>query len=353
LVWAVEELPPVNWAVTNISHDGIWDKANGKLKFGPFFDASPRTLSYKVLPPLGFEGIGLLSGQASANGKSTPITGDSSITVTREHPADRNPADWRLTMDEATAYAAAWRAGDSWPIPPNPIPVDYVTRAAALWRGGETYRLDSTLGGPPLWWVYLNPTPFRQDVELTASGAVRSVAPTYVPGEPVDATLMVKGGTSVRAYAIEEKVPAGWQVHSWSDGGQLDTVNGLLKWGPFFDGADRTLRYTLISPSAGGHQTSVSGGVSFDGVLQRTAGPEHLQPGSRLLWQLKSNPPGWVLELRGSLADRHVIERSTDLVTWTPVCVVTNNTGTLELPSDQPPAGVGYYRARVVPENAP
>jgi outer membrane protein assembly factor BamB len=53
LVYAVEEVPPENWAVQGISDDGLWDGLTGKIKWGPFFDHAPRTLRYEVVPPAG------------------------------------------------------------------------------------------------------------------------------------------------------------------------------------------------------------------------------------------------------------------------------------------------------------
>jgi hypothetical protein len=80
------------------------------------------------------------------------------------HPADINPADGRITIQEASSYYTAWRNGvDKWnqtladgtevPRGPAPIPVTYVTRATFLWEQGEYYKLDPAAGVEPLWWV--------------------------------------------------------------------------------------------------------------------------------------------------------------------------------------------------------
>jgi len=56
-VWAVEESPPSHWTVatnaTDISHDGVYDAVNHKVKWGPFFDDKSRPLTYVVTPPSG------------------------------------------------------------------------------------------------------------------------------------------------------------------------------------------------------------------------------------------------------------------------------------------------------------
>jgi hypothetical protein len=69
------------------------------------------------------------------------------------HPADVNPPDNRLTLQEVIAYAAAYKRGQAWPEGPNPIPLDYMIRAATLYKRGESYRQDPSAGGPPLWWI--------------------------------------------------------------------------------------------------------------------------------------------------------------------------------------------------------
>jgi hypothetical protein len=67
------------------------------------------------------------------------------------HPADINN-DWRITIDEITAYGAAWKRGTAWPTGPSPILIDYLTNAGAMWKNGERYRYDSTKN-PPLCWI--------------------------------------------------------------------------------------------------------------------------------------------------------------------------------------------------------
>jgi sugar lactone lactonase YvrE len=47
-VYAIEDLPPPGWSVGNVSQNGSYDQAMGKIKFGPFFDATPRTLTYEA-----------------------------------------------------------------------------------------------------------------------------------------------------------------------------------------------------------------------------------------------------------------------------------------------------------------
>jgi hypothetical protein len=59
------------------------------------------------------------------------------------HPADTNLA-WTITPAEFNAYAAAWKSGQNWTNPPNPIPANYVTRAGYLMTNGEAYYYDGS-----------------------------------------------------------------------------------------------------------------------------------------------------------------------------------------------------------------
>ena len=44
--WAVDETPPAGWTVGQISDSGFFDTASGTIRFGPFFDGQPHTLTY-------------------------------------------------------------------------------------------------------------------------------------------------------------------------------------------------------------------------------------------------------------------------------------------------------------------
>ena len=47
----IDETPPTNWTVSNISHSGTWDTQSQKVKWGPFFNPSiPSTVSYDITP---------------------------------------------------------------------------------------------------------------------------------------------------------------------------------------------------------------------------------------------------------------------------------------------------------------
>ena len=149
--YSVEDSPPSGWTVSNISANGQWDDVNKKVKWGVFFDNSTRTLTYQVTPPIGETGAKSFSGDASFDGVNEVIGGDSMIELgALLHPADTG-LNFELSINEVTAYAAAWRSGQTWPIPPSPIPIEYPTNAGYLWRNGEAYHYDGTQIPPSCW----------------------------------------------------------------------------------------------------------------------------------------------------------------------------------------------------------
>ena len=121
--YAVEDSPPNGWTVTNINESGLWDSVNKKVKWGPFFDYNARTLTYQATPPVVETETKMFSGSASFDGMGVVVGGDSAIGVCSFHPAETN-YDYRIGMNEVTAYGSAWKTGQNWPTPPNPIPVE-------------------------------------------------------------------------------------------------------------------------------------------------------------------------------------------------------------------------------------
>jgi len=70
-VYAVEDQPPADWTVANISVGGAYDAANGKVKWGLFFDHNVRVLTYQVTPPSNAQGAVAFAGLASFDGMTT------------------------------------------------------------------------------------------------------------------------------------------------------------------------------------------------------------------------------------------------------------------------------------------
>jgi hypothetical protein len=82
----VEDRPPDDWVVSDISNSGSFDAPSMKVKWGPFFAPSiPTTLSYTLTPPPTAAGEQCFVGTASFDGLDQTIAGDA--CVAREIPA--------------------------------------------------------------------------------------------------------------------------------------------------------------------------------------------------------------------------------------------------------------------------
>jgi hypothetical protein len=252
-------------------------------------------------------------------------------------------------------------------MPPNPIPIDYVTRAAALWKGGECYEFDQTILNAPLWWVHcvgqasslsahvtsltrleelggkMPPEPAGIDACLT-----RQVPPVYVPGEPVPVTLRVMPPAGTLAYAIEEQAPADCVVNDISDGGEFDGSRRTVRWGPFLDNSPRQLTYEMIPTLAADRTLLLAGVASFDGCSRQIAGTASLAIGFRVQ-AVAQDTNGFRLKLRGALGRTYVVESSTNLADWVEVGRVIVGDGPSEfIDSDAPRHSMRFYRVRSV-----
>lgn len=146
--YAVEETPPTGWTIGNIDNGGVFDSVNGKVKWGPFFDNTARTLSYTATPPANTTGARTFSGSISVNGVGSTICGSTSIEQgVLLHPADLND-NFRIEINELTAYGTAWKTGSAWSRAPNPIDINYLTNAGLVWKLGELYHYDITKAPP-------------------------------------------------------------------------------------------------------------------------------------------------------------------------------------------------------------
>ena len=156
LTQALADTPPTGWTVGTISDGGAWDAPTSQVNWGTFSDATARLLTYVVAPPAEATGTVTFAGVARFDGVEVPLGGTATLDRCEQHPADAN-SDFRLVIGEVTGYGAAWKRGNTWAVPPLPIPIGYVTRAGYLWRAGETYRRE--LGDCPSCWMPLTPLP--------------------------------------------------------------------------------------------------------------------------------------------------------------------------------------------------
>ncbi len=104
IAFGVEDAPPDGWTdVSNIDNGGSWDAVNNKVKWGPYFNDTPVTLSFLVTPPGGSSGsTPCFSGIVSIDGNNAAVAG------TRCLPAPVPTAsEWGLTAMTLLLLVAA------------------------------------------------------------------------------------------------------------------------------------------------------------------------------------------------------------------------------------------------------
>jgi hypothetical protein len=269
----VEDVPPSGWTVSDISHGGSF--SGGAVTWGPFDDTQARTLTYAVTPPADAFSPEEFSGTITIGGEVQDICGDAVIDLDCDQ-ADFHPADlddnWRDEIDEITAYGAAWLNSTPWVRPPNPIPIEYVTNAGLIWIEGEIYHYASTQYPP---WLP------GYGKALTGGGTAMStlLPSTYIAGEPVEVSISVTPDAGTANYAIQDGPPLGWPVTGISNDGHFDEINGLVKWGPFYDDDIRALSYTVTPPAGESGSKTFLGVASFDGSSEAIGGDRVLDGG--------------------------------------------------------------------------
>ncbi len=272
--YAVEDKVPTNWVVSQISHEGVFDAINGKVKFGPFFDSKLRELTYFVTPPADADGEHMFNGNASVDGKSSGVEGSDSIAQVQGHPADNAPANFRISMDEVTRYGSSWKKGESWTIAPITIPIAYVTNAAAIWKKGEVYELDPAVDTAPLWWVNTGPEvlPAGDPDQAVNRLAHRTLEPLLSLPNGYSVSIVVEPGQGDFAYAVEEAIPDGWEARNINNDGFYDAASSIVRWGPFIDNTPRAFSFEIQNDGEPDGEFKLQGIASFDGENQEVAG---------------------------------------------------------------------------------
>jgi len=244
--YLIEDVAPDGWTVSNISNSGSYDSFNRKIKWR-FQDSTARTLTYDITPPVSETGDKTFTGKAYPDTADINIAGQTVITqCSPYHPADINK-DFVLSGNEVSTYSYYWKKGMAWSVEPNPIPMNYVVSAAGLWFEGEKYKLDVTAGACPLCWISdLTRQAVRQEERSSETTVIRQMSAVYKAGQAFTVSITVKPADSVKSYAVEETVPAGWTVAEPIENGGF--VDGKVLFGPFTGNQPVTLTYQITPP---------------------------------------------------------------------------------------------------------
>ncbi len=290
-VQAIEETPPSGWTVGNLSHGGAWDAAAGKIKWGPFTDATPRVLSYLLTPSAGAVGGHAFSGQARFDADLVAVIGVRATTkfpgtLTRTSPADYLPGvPFPVTL-AAAPYpdVAAWAVEE---LVPDGWTVSNITGGGGFDAANRKVKWGPFFDGITLTlgYVLTSPAASRSDAGLTASARfdeavltdtaalpvrqsrlARTMPATYRPGVAVSIGITATPAPFVRTYALEETLPTGWTPTAITTGGAWDATNRKIKWGPFADAeaTTRTVSYQLMPGADEGRPLALSATATFD-----------------------------------------------------------------------------------------
>ncbi|MGZ8900296.1 MAG: Ig-like domain-containing protein, partial [Limisphaerales bacterium] len=356
LAYAVEDFPPAGWVVTEISHEGSIDPRTRKVKFGPYTDAQPRSLTYRVRPNTNSMGRAEFVGSSSRNGAIYPIRGDQFVEgKSLYHPADRDQ-NYSITISELTGYAAAWKSGAAWSVGPSPIRSDYVTRAGLIWKRGETYRFVA-MAQPPHCWAPIEGVlpplpPVPSSTAMSVASTERIAAASILPGTATQVRLNITPGSGAAAFTVEEKVPTSWGVSNVDQGGSFDPETGIIRWGLFLDANPRSFSYTVTAPSAVASVAALSGSVSVDGEIREISGTARVVASSELtevrLTSTLDSAGRLQLDISSAAGQTGVIEVSIDLKQWTDLQPIYSPDGSIAI--IEPKMGateLRFYRFRI------
>jgi hypothetical protein len=278
--------PTSSIQVTGINENGVFNRGNGTVKWGPFSGGSRRLLRYSIVPPLGWTTPITITGSISEDGSARALPVDT-VSVNLLHPADNSPpANNLITIFELSAYATAWRRNLWWPAQSGLPELDYLTQAGVIWTRGEYYE---NVGGllPHNWQPAPLPPGFTKS-ELSAAAsttftnatAVRSFSgATANSPAPIDVTVTVIPKTNVTVLLIEEQLPPGWTALNINSGGSLDPNFNKVKWGPIFVNqpfAASAFAYRAVPPAGAEGVFKLTGLAAFDGTVLGISGSNQI-----------------------------------------------------------------------------
>ncbi|MGE3310269.1 MAG: Ig-like domain-containing protein [Limisphaerales bacterium] len=302
---ALEESIPSGFEATRISYGGTLDPAGTTIRWGPFPDDLPRTLSYTLIAPLDapssvtFGGIGVFQTTSTVVAGPTVLPKRPGITTRSlpSHYLPGTPVSVSLVAQPG-ASTLAWAVQESiptgWTLVAIPSGAGFDPVSSTLKWGPFLDPAPRTFAYavlPPIAerspGVFTGSTVFESTpVKITGADSLpiqpstltRQFPPPFTPGSPGTASIHVQPAPYVAIHAVEEDVPPGLNIDEISPGGAWDPARRRIKWGPFPDSAPRTLTYVVIPSSADSDPQSFAGRGYFDSELVTTEGPDSWLP---------------------------------------------------------------------------
>ncbi|GEM_PF-2049818 len=353
--YVIEDQPPIGWTVIVTTPGAIYDSVHHVVRFGPFQGDSPQSLTYDIIPPAQAGGVASFAGRYLVDDLENRIGGTDQTTETPLHPADFSPVNSVLSLNEMTAYAAAWKSGSNWGQPSIPVEASSVATVVGLWKQAEGYHYSTNAPAETYPWA---PDLSRMQPGLaslntnfppaTDSSAVALMPTNYLAGQSVSVQLKITAASNVLVYAVEDLPPLGWPVDAIDQGGWQDPVTGKIKWGPFFDQANRLLSYRVTPPTNIVSPGLFVGVAAFDrrGTVISGARQLNLVIPAQLEVLQYSVDSGLDLQLTGGEGEIYEIQKSTGLSNWSVWLVITNSPNpSLVQDPGATNASHGFYRA--------
>jgi Immunoglobulin domain len=357
--YGVEDEVPAGWAVANIDNSGAFDSVNNKVKWGPFFDSTTRTLSYSITPPAGASGPVTFSGSASFDGVDVAISGQRTMSS----GGGTGPTAPSITMQPQSQAVSAGSSVTFTVAASGTAPLSYQWQKDGSALSGQTNAnllLGSVSSADAGSYTVVvsnaagSVTSQPATLSITSSSsnsAVSSMPASYTPGVAFTVSILVTPDASTTAYGIEDQVPTGWAVTNIDNSGAFDSVNNKVKWGPFFDSTTRTLSYSITPPAAANGAVTFSGSASFDGIDvaisgQRTTSSATASPARMVGPALRDRV--FSVAVPAQPGGSYTLEATDSLTTpnWTPVDTESGTGGNLTLRDTQATGASRFYRVK-------
>ena len=208
--------------------------------------------------------------QLSHDGSDTWLA----VWITQERALGASPS---FGADSEVAYAFSRDAGDTWSPSSALSPL-------ATHNDVSVSSPFAVAQSPTSWSVVWSERPDLNgiDTDLRFARAIPTEAPLLSTSErklPISCTIGIPGLVSIGiepepgtlAYAVTETLPPGWSIRDISEGGTIDPLRQIIRWGPFFDDRSRVLTYTAI-PTSSAAEGPFAGTASFAGRSRETTG---------------------------------------------------------------------------------
>ena len=113
MAYAIEETLPGGWSVSEINENGLYDSGAGKVRWGPFLDENPRTLSFDIIPSHSATGIFDIKGIVSFDGSNHGVTGPAKTTARYLAATFIEPASMDLIVTGAAGERVVLEQSDN------------------------------------------------------------------------------------------------------------------------------------------------------------------------------------------------------------------------------------------------